>query len=152
MGSEMCIRDRFYATGFSQFVVSLYNSGFTWGSEPLWRSRVVNLYPSLLRCPAKGRGFVLCLHAVRWPSLRGHSGSALHCGRAHHMSCSSLEPKRMDFWRCDMCVIAERVARRRRREASDMAVINSWQQRAAGAFDMGAARKRARFGGSATGH
>ena len=42
------------------------------------------------------------------------------CGRAHHMSCSSLEPKRLDFWRCDMCVIAERVARRRRREASDM--------------------------------
>ena len=30
-------------------------------------------------------------------------------------------------WRCDMCVIAERAARRRRREASDMAVINGWQ-------------------------
>ena len=28
-----------------------------------------------------------------------------------------------------MCVIAERVARRRRREASDMAVINGWQRK-----------------------
>ena len=74
------------------------------------------------------------------------------CGWAHHMSCSSLEPKRLDFWRCDMCVIAERVARRRRRDASDMAVINGWQQKAAGAADMGAARKRARFSGSTIGH
>ena len=74
------------------------------------------------------------------------------CGRAHHMSCSSLEPKRLDFWRCDMCVIVERVDRRRRREASDMAVINGWQRKAAGATDMGATRKRARFGGVVTGH
>ena len=29
------------------------------------------------------------------------------CGQAHHMSCSSLEPKQLDFWQCDMCVIAE---------------------------------------------
>ena len=47
------------------------------------------------------------------------------CGRAHHMRCSSLEPKRLDFWRCDMCVIAERVARRRRQAASDMVVIST---------------------------
>ena len=38
------------------------------GLAPSWRSRVVTLYPSLLRCPARGRGFVLCLRAVRWPS------------------------------------------------------------------------------------
>ena len=74
------------------------------------------------------------------------------CGRAHHMSCSSLELKRLDFWRCDMCVIAERVARRRRWEASDMAVINGWQRKAAGAMEVGTTRKRARFSGSATGH
>ena len=24
------------------------------------------------------------------------------CGRAHRMSCSSLEPKQLDFWRCDI--------------------------------------------------
>ena len=74
------------------------------------------------------------------------------CGRAHHMNCSSLEPKRLDFWRCDMCVIAERVARRRRREASDMAVINSYQPRKVGATDVGTARKRTRFSGSSTGN
>ena len=75
------------------------------------------------------------------------------CGRAHHMSCSSLEPKRLDFWRCDMCVIAERVARRRRRTASDMAVINGWQRRATRATDVGMTRKRARLqgGGAVTG-
>ena len=38
------------------------------GLAPSWRSRVVTLYPSLLRCPAGGRGFVLCLRAVRWLS------------------------------------------------------------------------------------
>ena len=70
------------------------------------------------------------------------------CGQAHHMSCSSLEPKRLDFWWCDMCVITERVARRRRREASNMAVINSWQQKAAAAMGVGATRKRARLQGS----
>ena len=32
------------------------------------------------------------------------------CGRAHHMSCSGLELKQLDFWWSDMCVIAERVA------------------------------------------
>ena len=76
------------------------------------------------------------------------------CGRAHHMNCSSLEPKRLDFWRCDMCVIAERVARRRRREASDMAVINSYRPRKVDARDVGTAnlRKQARFSGSSTGN
>ena len=58
------------------------------------------------------------------------------------MNCSSLEPKQLDFWRCDMCVIAERVARRRRREASDMAVINSYRPRKVDARDVGTARKR----------
>ena len=70
------------------------------------------------------------------------------CGRAHHMSCSSLEPKRLDFWQCDMCVVAERVARRRRRAASDMAVINGWQRRATSATDVGTTRERARLQGS----
>ena len=64
------------------------------------------------------------------------------------MSCSSLEPKRLDFWRCDMCVIAERVARRRRRAASNMAVLNGLQRRAIGATDVGVTRKRARLQGS----
>ena len=63
------------------------------------------------------------------------------CGRAHHMSCSSLEPKRLNFWRCGMCVIAEQVARRRRRAASDMAVINIWQRKATGATGVGVTRK-----------
>ena len=67
------------------------------------------------------------------------------------MSCGSLEPKRLDFWWCDMCVIAEQVAQRRRREASNMAVINGWQRKVAGATDMGATRKRARFSGAVTG-
>ena len=57
------------------------------------------------------------------------------------MSCSSLEPKRLDFWRWGMCVIAERVARRRRRAASDMAVINGWQRRATVAMGAGSMRK-----------
>tara|TARA_B110000027_G_scaffold96578_1_gene101977 strand:- start:445 stop:1812 length:1368 start_codon:yes stop_codon:yes gene_type:complete len=74
------------------------------------------------------------------------------CGRAHHMSCSSLEPKRLEFWRCDMCVIAERVARRRRREASDMAVISRYVPKKVGATGVGAARKRTRSSGSSTGN
>ena len=43
-----------------------------------------------------------------------------------------------------MCVIAERVAQRRRRAASDMAAINGWQRRATVAMGEGSARKRAR--------
>ena len=42
------------------------------------------------------------------------------CGPAHHMSCSSLEPKRLDFWRCDMCVITERVVQRTQEEALNL--------------------------------
>ena len=63
------------------------------------------------------------------------------------MSCSSLELKRLAFWQCDMCVIAERVARRRRRAASDMAVINGWQRKATVAMGEGLMRKRARTHG-----
>ena len=47
-----------------------------------------------------------------------------------------------------MFVIAERVAQRRRRAASDMAVLNGLQRRATGAADVGATRKRARLQGS----
>ena len=66
------------------------------------------------------------------------------CGRAHHMTCTSLEPTRLDFWRCDMCVIAERVTRRRRRAASGMEPINGWQRRTTVAMGEGSARKRVR--------
>ena len=69
------------------------------------------------------------------------------CGRAHHMSCSSLETKQLDFWRCDMCVITERVVRRRRRLASDMAVLNGLHRRATVMVDGGAADKRPRLQG-----
>ena len=70
------------------------------------------------------------------------------CGRAHHMSCSRLEPKRLEFWRWDMCVIAERVAQRRRRAASDMAVVNGWQRRATAAMGEGLMRKWSQLQGS----
>ena len=53
------------------------------------------------------------------------------CGRAHHLSCSSLELMRLDFWKCEMCVITERIVRRRGRSASDAAVLNGLHRRAA---------------------
>ena len=70
------------------------------------------------------------------------------CGRAHHMSCSNLKPKRLDFWWCDMCVITEGVARRRRRSASDMAFLNGLHRRTTAVIREGAMRKRPRQQGN----
>ena len=64
------------------------------------------------------------------------------------MSCSSLELKRLDFWRCDMCVIAGRVARRGRRAASNMAVMNGLHWRATAAMGEGLMRERSQIQGS----
>ena len=69
---------QFYATGFSQFVVSLYNSGFHVGSctvVAISRCKLVPVAPAL---PSQGPG--LCAVPARGALaiLRGHSGSALH--------------------------------------------------------------------------
>ena len=112
---------------------------------------------------AREDGSVLAITDVYGRQLEGydHAHAALGSGRAQladrhhdhgsastHIPRAEAEPKRLDFWRCDMCVITERVARRRRRSASDMAVINGLHRRTTAVMGEGAMRKRSRQQGN----